>query len=182
MQPAIKVFVLVAIFALVLPLHAVPITGALSFSGTATLDGSTGDTSTRVKTWNSATVDSAFGSFAGLNGHAVTVSAPWDFYSGAINNFWNVGGFQYNLSSSATFDDFNGVLTVILTGTVTDGSYDPTHFLGRVKIYDPATVGGDFKYTQSLDFITVPDGGITIVFLSLTMGGLFFARRYAVVR
>ena len=177
-RPVLNILLLLASFTLAGPLHAVPISGSLHFGGTAHLDATSVDTATKVVNWGAVNlVDTATGSFSGLTGHSVNVNAPWTFYSAYYENFWNISGFQMNLSSSTVFDNYGGVMTVFLAGTVFGNSYDPTGFVGWVKIFDPAAPGGDFKYTESLDFVSTPDGGTTILLLGLTLSGLALLRR-----
>lgn len=179
MQRALKILIFVAVSLGLIPsLRAVPITGSIAFGGTVQLDGSTVSDSSHVNGWGAVNkVNSALGSFAGLNGQSVNLSGPWSFYSGASYDFWNIGGFQFNLSSSSVFDDFNGVLTIVFMGNVTGNNYDPTAFTGKVKITNPANPNGAFTYTESLDFVTVPDGGTTVLLLGAVLAGLALIRR-----
>jgi hypothetical protein len=175
----LKILILVAAgFGLAPSLRAVPITGSITFGGTVNLDGTTVSDSSHANGWGAVnSVSAASGSFAGLNGALVNLSAPWSFNSGICNDLWNVGGFQFNQWTSVAFDNYNGVLTIIIMGNVTGNSYDLTSFSGRVKIQDPSVPNGAFHYTESLDFVTTPDGGTTVLLLGAALASLAVFRR-----
>jgi hypothetical protein len=157
--------------------QAVPITGTIGFSGTAQLDGSTVATSTQVVSWGTNTVGIASGSFAPTIGLQAILASPWFFNSGALNGFWTVGGFTFNMSSSSVFSNAGGFLTIVIAGTVTGNGYDATALAGRVTIQDPSTGNGPFTYTESLSFNSIPDGGSTVLLLGAALSGLTLMRR-----
>src|SRR4051812_40506771 len=71
--------------------QAVPITGVIGFSGTATLDGATANTSTKVNSWGANNIGLHSGTFSTLTGAASVAFAPtWNFTSGALPSFWTV--------------------------------------------------------------------------------------------
>src|ERR1044071_9902957 len=85
--------------------QALEITGAITFAGGVELDSTTVNTATQVLTWLDEsgalpTVQSASGSFTGLDGATATFAFPWSFNSGPIAAFWTVGGFTFNLIAS----------------------------------------------------------------------------------
>jgi len=166
--------------------QAVPLTGAITFAGGAQLDSSSVVTATQVTSWldgSSAapTVQSRDGGFSTFVtvGNSVTFAAPWAFNAGA-SPFWMVGGFTFNLTSSAI--QFQGVGSLIVTGsgTISGNAFDPTVGTWRFSAQDPSagTVGNPpqavFSFSASSGF--VPDGGATVALLGLALAGLGFMR------
>jgi len=166
--------------------QAVPISGQITFSGTASTDSINANSSTEILSWANNTISLKNGSFSSLSAAATVVLAtPWLFNSGAKNNFWVVtdGAAQYkfNLSSSAVFSTTANSITIFLAGTVisTVAGLDPTAFTGSITIKDQgvANPAGGFAYTQSILFNNVPDGGTTVLLLGSALSGLALIRR-----
>ena len=159
--------------------NAAFINGTIGFSGTAQLDGSTVGTSTQVVSWGANTVGITGGDFNSVAlGSAVALASPWFFNSGAINSFWAVGGFTFNLTSSSVFSNAAGFLSINLVGTVSGNGFTPTALHGRVTIQDPSVANNrTFNYTESLSFNSVPDGGTTALLLGSALSGLALIRR-----
>jgi hypothetical protein len=166
--------------------QAVPISGAITFSGTANTDSVNANTSTEVLSWANNSISLKSGSFSSLSSSAsVVLVTSWLFNSGTRNNFWVVtdGAAQYkfNLSSSAVFSTTANSITVFLAGTVisTVAGLDPTAFTGSMTIKDQGTANpaGGFSYTQSILFNPVPDGGTTVLLLGSALSGLALIRR-----
>lgn len=184
------IFKVVAVVVVALALNqsaqAVPISGSITFSGTASTDSINANTSTEILSWANNTISTKTGSFASLSGTAsVVLATPWLFNTGSKNNFWVVtdGATQYkfNLSSSAVFSTTVNSITIFLAGTVisTVAGLDPTAFTGSITIKDQgvANPAGGFSYTQSILFNNVPDGASTILLLGSALSGLALIRR-----
>jgi hypothetical protein len=153
-----------------------PITGNIAFSGAATLNTSSVNTATEVVSWGVNTVTSDSGTFpTALIGTTVTLFSPWKFNSGPQNNFWSVTGFTFNLSSSSIFYQGNGLLYVIIAGTVSGAGYAATAFSGAITIQNPPGKGATFS--ESLSFNSVPDGGTTVLLLGSALSGLALIKR-----
>jgi PEP-CTERM motif len=117
-------------------ISAAPITGTIDFGGTVTFDTTSLATATRVNTWNSSFVLQDSGSFSSIAAGAnVTMAAPWIFNSGtpsipqpgpATAHLWQVGGFNFDLSSSIVVSQSANFLNVTGTGTISGNGFDAT--------------------------------------------------------
>ena len=153
--------------------QAVPVQGNIGFSGAAQLDSGSVQTATEVVAWFNNVVDSSSGSFLTVPvNSAVTLASPWFFSSGTLNNFWTVGGFTFDLTSS-TISLQNGLfLDVVLAGTVHGNGYDSTAFTGTFQVANPPA-NGLATFTERLSFAnSVPDGGTTELMLGSALCGL----------
>ncbi|MEY4917063.1 MAG: motif [Verrucomicrobiota bacterium] len=156
---------------------ATPITGGIGFDGTVQLDSTTVGAATKAIGWSGATVNTASGSFAPLgNSSALTLTPTWLFNAGPVQNFWSVGGFNFNLSTSAIFSQDAACLNVFLAGNVSGNGYENTAFTGTFQI-NQQPVNGVTKFSQNYSFNGVPDGGSTILLLGAAMSGLVLIRR-----
>jgi hypothetical protein len=144
-------------------IQAVPITGVIGFSGTAQLDGPTVNTSSEVLSWGGDNI-------TGIASGSLALASPWFFDSGALNNFWVVNGFTFNLTSSQIFSTSSKSISILLAGTVvsTIAGLDPTAFVGAFTTQDPSSLNdGMFSYTESISFGSVPDGGTTVLLMGI---------------
>ena len=157
--------------------QATPITGSIGFSGAVQLDSGTVETSTKAIGWISAAVTESSDAFAPVAGGTAVALAPlWVFNTGSVQNFWSVGGFNFNLSTSAIYTQDTSYIQVILAGNVTGNGYSPTAFTGSFQI-DQQPVNGVTTFTQHLSFNGVPDGGEAVLLLGAAMTGLVLIRR-----
>jgi hypothetical protein len=168
--------VALAALALTQTVHAVPITGNIGFSGTANLDSSSAQTAAEVVTWGPNVVGSTSGSFVSVAiGSAVTLAPAWFFTSGSVNNFWSVGGFTFNLTSSSIHSQDSLFLNDILTGTVSGNGFTTTAFSGAFSVQNPPS-DGKLQYTESFSFnppvTPVPEGGNTAMLFGAALSGL----------
>ncbi len=174
------VFAVVMAVTLGRSVQAVPITGGITFNGTATLNSNNIATATMVKSWGTNNVKSVSGTFltfGSINLNDIVKLAPnWSFNSGVLGKFWQVGGFTFNLADSSALSLVNGVLTIILNGSVSGNGFDVTPFSGTVMIHStPGTAGVIFS--DNFSFNTVPDGGTTVLLLGAALSGLALAKR-----
>jgi VPDSG-CTERM motif len=167
--------------ALTQTVQAIPlpyISGNIAISGAATLNTTSVNTASKVTTWGVNTVSTDSGSFPlALDGQIVNFSGAngWSFNSGVLNNFWSVGGFTFNLISSTISIQGNGLLYVLLNGTVSSASYTTTDFTGSMTIQNPP--GSGCTFSESLSFGSVPDGASTILLLGSALSGLALIKR-----
>jgi hypothetical protein len=157
--------------------QAVPIAGNITFAGTVTLNPSDANTATQVTAWNgiggSPQVQSADGSFTGLAGMNATFAAPWTFTSG-LANFWSVGGFTFNLTTSSITSQKLGSLTVDGTGTITKLGFDPSAGSWHFTTQNPSA-NAQFSFSAATG--TLPDGGSAVALLGIALAGIEGARR-----
>ena len=170
--------VVMAFLALPSRAMAIPITGNITISGGATLDGPIG-TANAVTTWLNPEVQSRTGSFAGIAvGTAVTMTAPWVFDpSTALPALWTVGGFTFNLASSTIALQNSTFLTISGLGTITGpAGFDPTAGSFNFTTQSP-DAAGVFSFSAANTVVGVPDGGSTIALLGMGLLALSSLRR-----
>ena len=128
--------------------HAVQIQGDIDFGGVVTYNTTSLATATEVDMWqplqngpsNFSRVLQRSGDFANptynINvGDSAAMAAPWIFNSGtpavpmpgpATPMLWQVGGFTFDLSSSAVASQSATFLDVTGVGTISGNGFDPT--------------------------------------------------------
>lgn len=171
--------------------QAIPITGNIAFHGTVTLNTGSVNTATEAIGWNNVAVGGDSGTFAGSAaipiGSAVTLAAPWFFNSGVLLNFWSVGGYTFDLTSSSIYFQGAGFLNILISGTVRGHGYDTTQFTGAFSLQNPSANGASL-FTESMSFASakqissnqissIPDGGMTIFTLSFALVGIGLLKR-----
>ena len=179
MKKIIITAVSVAAFAVALTqtARAVPITGNMGFSGAVQLNSGNVQTATEALSWLNTVVNGASGTFSTIpDGTPVALASPWFFNSGALNNFWTVGGFTFNLLSSHVYSQDGLFLDVVMNGTVSGNSFDPTAFAGTFQVANPPA-NGSAIFTERLSFSSVPDGGSTVLLLGVACVGMFLIKR-----
>jgi hypothetical protein len=159
--------------------QATLITGGITFVGTVSLNKNVNQ-ATMVTAWHglggtgSPFVASADGSFTGLDGSAVTLTAPWSFNSGPVTGFWSVGGFVFDLIASSITFQSGGSLVVDGTGTITGLGFEATAGSWHFTTQNPKA-GGVFSFSAATS--AVPDGGVTVALLGLTLVSVEVLRR-----
>ena len=189
-----KIMILVgaaALFALAQTTQAVPITGAIGFTGNANLNTGTASTATTVVSWSGSTtanptVTSDSGTLASLisPGTQIVFNAPWNFtVSAPIIPFWSVlgtPGINFQLSSS-TYSrgtiGANPYVAISGTGLLNAPGYDATVWSFSVTFQDPATVPANQTFTFSASQNSVPDGGTTVMLLGAALSGMALIKR-----
>jgi hypothetical protein len=157
--------------------QAIPITGNLGISGAVQLDTGSASTATEALSWVNTVANGQSGAFLGIvNDTSVAMASPWLFNSGALNNFWHVGGFTFNLVSSSIYSQDAIFLNVLLSGTVTGNGFDTTAFTGTMQLANPPANGVSL-FTERLSFSPVPDGGSTVLLLGMSCLGMCVIKR-----
>lgn len=146
--------------------HAAKIVGVISFDGQATINGS----NTGVSNFTGVTTGIPItGSFTSVAANTpVTIAAPWSFNSGPIANFWTVGGFTFNLSSSSIIFQSGQNVLVGGTGMITGNGFEATP--GTWSYSSQSGAGANVRFSASS--ATVPDGGATLALLGVSFLGL----------
>jgi hypothetical protein len=138
----------------IVSLHADLITGDISFSGLVATDTNSAATSTAVLSWINPVVNGSHGTFASgpfavPDGTAASFAPqPWNFVTTApATNFWNVGGFKFELLSSyiqaqGGTAGMNGFVFVFGTGIVSGNGFTPTACYWSFHIADPPSDAG----------------------------------------
>jgi hypothetical protein len=160
--------------------QATMVTGDITFSGIVTYDSTSLGSATRVLTWNSSSVLSNSGDFAGFTfvGQAVTMAATYIFSSSTPTpGLWSVGGFTFDLISTTIVSQSNSFLNLTGTGFVSGNGFDPTPFLWS---FTSTSAGGNHITFGFLSDATtaVPDGGMTVTLLGVAFCALGIARRF----
>jgi hypothetical protein len=160
--------------------QAVEISGVIQFAGKAVLNGPVG-TATGVTSWSSsapglvagqANVIDASGDFAALAGTLATFGAPWSFNSG-INPLWSVGGFVFNLTSSAITAQNTSTVSASGSGIVTGNGFDPTAGTWYFST-QPGSINSAFSFSASSE---VPEGGSAVAMLGMGLLGIAGVRK-----
>jgi hypothetical protein len=130
-------------------LHADLITGDISFSGLVAPGTNSAATATGVVSWINPVANGSHGTFASgpfavPNGTPATFAPQvWNFITTApATNFWNVGGFKFELLSSyiqvqGGTPGINGFVFVLGTGIVSGNGFTPTTCFWSFHIADP---------------------------------------------
>jgi len=194
MNKMIKFASVVAVtVALAQTLQAVPVTGSIGFSGVGvTFNTGTAATATAVTAWIAPVVSGVSGTFATPSPFAVANGTPvafapgtWNFNTvSTINNFWSVGGFTFNLLSSAILSQggipgVNAFVVVSGTGTVSGNGYTPTTLSWSFTSQDPASGANptSWSFSASANGASVPDGGATVMLLGIALSGAALLRK-----
>jgi hypothetical protein len=161
---------------------AVPITGTLDFAGGATLDSMNLAAATRVVSFQSVFVTPG-GVTPGsvldstINpGDSVTMSAPWVFGSG-LANLWSVGGFTFNLQTSAIVLQNANFLAVTGMGTIVGNGYDATQGTWYFTTQGSSDMPNFSFSATTVASANVPEGGATVLLLGVTLVGAAAASR-----
>jgi hypothetical protein len=143
---------------------AATLNGNLTFAGGAILNTDSVNTATGVASWIDPMVASSDGDFAPYieSGDEVDLVAPWTFNSvGVVLDFWSVGGFSFDLTSSSITYQSNGALIVKGMGWTSGNGFDATRGSWNFTSQNPAA-SGIFSFSAGSAHTTaVPDGGAT---------------------
>ncbi|HEX2750270.1 MAG TPA: VPDSG-CTERM sorting domain-containing protein [Verrucomicrobiales bacterium] len=161
--------------------QAVPINGSITFSGGAVLNNTSVSSATQVTSWMTPQVESRDGAFVPFVSllDPVSIVAPWSFTSGFVDDFWTVGGFSFDLTSSSLIFQSGGFLNASGPGIMSGHGFDPTPGLWRFTAQDPsAGTPAVFSFSASTTAVAqVPDGGSAASMLGLGLLSLGMVRR-----
>jgi hypothetical protein len=182
----------VAAVALVLvqSVQAIPVTGAIGFTGAVQFNTSSAGTAAAVTTWVNpmVTLDSGSFSIIPLTTAATFSAAVWNFVttSPTLPFFWTVSngtsGFQFVLNSSGITAQGPGFVVVNGTGTVTATGANPLGYTATTLSWsftsqDPASTHNPDQWTFSASANSVPDGGATVMLLGIALSGVALLRK-----
>lgn len=160
---------------------AATIQGNITFAGGATLNTNSVNTATGVTTWEDTIVVSRDGDFATYldAGEDVALFAPWTFNSaGPVLDFWSVGGFSFDLTSSFVSFQSSGALIVKGSGWTHGNGFDATPGTWNFTSQNPSA-GGVFSFSAASAHPTsVPDGGTTAALMGAVLIGLGVIARW----
>jgi hypothetical protein len=179
MRRRIALVVAALIFSSGAVLKADDIDGNIAFAGAVNLDTSSAGTATAVTAWHfvgnmgDPYVAGASGDFSGTLGMSAIFAAPWSFNSGPVSSFWTVGGFTFDLTSSAIttqgFDTHgNGYVVVNGIGVASGNGFTPTPGTWAFTTQDPSA-GAVFSFSSS-DAVPEPATGALIAAGTLLIG------------
>jgi hypothetical protein len=171
---------LFAAFVLSSTASAAKINGVIGFTGGAALNNANLSLATQVVEWDSPEVSvihtSDFATI--LTGTGVLLKDPWDLNTAApgITNFWQVGGFSFDLITSTRYYDPSGAgfLSASGYGVIKKFGFDDTIATWSFSTQNP---GSDKLFTISASGAAVPDGGATVALLGVSLLGLHGLRR-----
>ncbi len=180
----LKLLTITAALGLALSAQAAKINGSITFLGGISIsDESLGKTSlggaTQVTSWYNPVVLVGDGDFSGIvGGTPVTFVTPYIFSAQEVPALWNVGGFQFNLTSSIisqqddAFLDIHGLGTIICA--LDGNNFEETAGTWRFSTQGPSA-NSIFSFSASSG--SVPDGGVTAMLIGGALAGLAFVRR-----
>jgi len=173
--------------------YAVPITGNIGFTGGATFNTSSAATATAITSWLAPKVTLDSGVFASPSVFAVPLGSPvtfapggWNFNTAsAVNNFWSVGGFTFELLSSFILQQGGtpGVTAYVVaegTGLISGNGYTATPMSWMFTSQDPIAGRNPDSWTFSTSSAAiggVPDGGSTAILLGAALSGVALLKR-----
>ena len=182
--------------------QAIPISGDITFGGTAFLNTVSAGTATAVNSWagfgglGSPFVIDADGSFASVAPLTpVSIASSWSFNSGPVQGFWIVGGFTFDLTSSVidsqtaatmfgpapALKPLNGSVTVLGSGIISGNGFDSTYGTWTFTTQDPGTGTPNTRFSFSAasgaSGIPVPEGSSSLALLGLALCGVETLRR-----
>jgi hypothetical protein len=158
------------------PALATEISGTITFAGTVTLDTASAGSATQVTGWYGfggvgnpfvASVGGDFDTYINP-GDAATLTSPWFFNSGALPALWSVGGFTFDLVSSAITNQNATGVTVDGYGYASGNGFSASLGSWHFTTQDPSA-GGVFSFSAATG---VPDGGSTLILLGSAILGL----------
>lgn len=163
--------------------QAIPISGTIYMGGEANLNSA----GTQVNSWPFVYVVAGSGAFNSVAPFTLVnmSSSPWIFSpqpGSPLNNLWSVGGFSFDFLSD-TVSQSGNFLNIDGYGTISSSNpnYDTTDFTWNLAAEN---LGGDVDFVFSASTgasagggDSVPDGGLTLVFLGLALAGVELFRR-----
>ena len=169
--------VAVIALALVQTSQAAFITGNIGFTGLAQYNTASVGTASQVVNWVNPIVTGTSGNFTTVAYATPANFTPlWNFNSPAgLNPFWSVGGFTFQLLSSAITSQIEGpngygFLAVVGTGIVTGNDFQATALSWSFTTQNPGFGNNVFNFSASSN--SVPDGGATVALLGLALSGV----------
>lgn len=174
--------------------YAIPITGNIGITGGLSYNTSSSATATAVTRWISPYVTLDSGVFAApsifaipLGTAAIMAPVVWNFNTVTpINGFWSVGGFTFQLTSSAIAQQggapgVTGYVDVDGTGLVSGNGYTATPMSWIFTAQDPTAGHNPDSWTFSAAGATpgIPDGGSTAILLGFALSGAAWLKKKA---
>ena len=159
---------------------AVRINGTIGFTGGASLNNADLSLATQVVEWDTTKVSVIHtGDFSGIvTGTDVILWKPWNLDTAApgITNFWKVGDFSFDLTSSTRYYDPAGLgfLAASGYGWIKKAGFENTEGTWSFSTQNP---GAGNLFTFSASGAAVPDGGATVALLGVSLLGLHGLRR-----
>jgi hypothetical protein len=158
---------------MVIAAQAIPITGSIDMSGTATLNSTFLGSATAATAFTGVTVGGApTGAFAGTFGASVTWSGfswPSNILVSPLRTFvFGANTYSFDLANVSVFSQSNNFLNLTGFGTLHVTGFDDTPGLWTFTISNPtggAHANFQFTFANSQTAAGVPDGGTTVMLL-----------------
>ncbi len=156
---------------------AIPIVGSVDFAGSATLDNANVALATEVSSGFGFIIDATddFAAEGLVFGQGVSFSFPWTFTSGAHAGLWSVGGFTFDLISSAVVQQTSSFLNVTGTGTIKHAGYDDTAGIWAFTIPNAGGSDATFSFASATSY--VPDTSSTVLLIGAGLLSIGLAAR-----
>ncbi|HMC26198.1 MAG TPA: VPDSG-CTERM sorting domain-containing protein [Verrucomicrobiae bacterium] len=153
------------------------INGDIDFAGQVTYDTTSLATATMVTQWHMAVVSGSTGDFSGLTGSNVAFVTPYVFNPPtAYATLWSVGGFTFELDSSAIQHQDGFLLFILGSGFVSGPGFDKTPGLWSFSSnHSNGKTATSFNFSANTTAVPTPDSGSTVALLGVaifTVGAL----------
>ena len=188
-----------AISTWVIAAQAIPITGSISFGGTAVLGNESGDPVTLANATKFTSISAvvqfgASGSFSGVSYPTPATWSPFTFVppTSSIVPLWTLtsGGMVFSFDSTSmttAYDAAAGTLDIAGTGVahIVDTSSNPVIYDDTAGTWTMTVTSRGTLFTfndttiipPTIPPIAVPDGGMTLALLGTALSGLALLRR-----
>ncbi len=165
--------------------QAIMINGNMGFIGRVELydltpNAATMDSAIGASSWNSfsnpgyASIEDGDLTFAGLGGGKAEIATPWTFNSAAINDFWMINGFTFDLFSSVISSQSANGLVVSGKGILRAIGFDDTPADWYFSTQGTPNSNGRYSFSASTNTTrAVPDPSSTLALMGmgiLTLG------------
>jgi hypothetical protein len=165
--------------------QAIPITGAIGFTGSASYNSTSLATATAFTGFNAAVLGgSQSGSYASVPALTASSWTPFVFTTSSVTPLWTfaIGSTLYSFDATSVTVDYQDALYLNLRGS---GVARITGLDDTVGTWSITSVGGTSTFTFGAESVSegsasVPDGGTSAAMLGLALAGLArFRKRVA---
>ena len=141
-------------------------------SDLATYDTASAGTANEVTGWNNTVVLGRSGSFSSIANYTpVSIVSPWFFNTSTpISDFWQVGGFSFELLSSSIVTQGSGAVYVSGVGTVSGNGYEDTTLYWSFTSQDPSLDNDGWTFSASTTAVPEPSTVVAGALLLLPFG------------
>ena len=147
------------------------INGDIDFAGQVTYDTTSLATASMVTQWHMAVVSGATGDFSGTLGSNVAFATPYVFNPPTpYATLWSVGGFTFELDSSAIQHQDGFLLFILGSGFVSGPGFDKTPGLWSFSSnHSNGKTASSFNFSANTTAVPTPDSGSAVALLGIAL-------------